>query len=488
MLLSRFSPVCVCLQETLLGDLVHSAPSGYRGFFSTPLPGQGRHGGSAVFVRNDVPFSLIQLRSNLQVVAVRVFLHKLYTICSLYLPPGDRVTRRELDCVARALPSPSVLLGDFNGRSPMWCDTGVLNARGALLGSFIEDEGFEVLNSGEATHFYSQSGVFNSLDVTLCTSNCFLDFNWRVLPDLHGSDHFPILVESCNPVPCHRPPRWLLGQADWQYFSRLTSSIRPLTEFADCNEATTYFTDFLHSSAVQSVPRTSGRFVKRPVPWWNSTCAAAVKAKRVAFSRLRRHRDDPYCLDAFRKARAHALRVLKEARRNSWKNYVSITVRTPLTAVFNKVRKFSGKFSPPPPPVLLHAGNTVADPDNLAEMFGAHFASISQRDPAAPGTRYRQALEAMPLEFTSPGGESYNLPFSSSELKSAMHQCQDSTPGIDEVPYRFLRHLSDDAFTFLLGLYNFIWRTGDFPLHGEWLLCYQSLNLGRIISRLRTTV
>ena len=33
--------------------------------------------------------------------------------------------------------------------------------------------------------------------------------------------------------------------------------------------------------------------------------------------------------------------------------------------------------------------------------------------------------------------------------------------GPDDIP--FLRNMSDTAFTFLLDLYNFIWRTGDFP-------------------------
>lgn len=37
--------------------------------------------------------------------------------------------------------------------------------------------------------------------------------------------------------------------------------------------------------------------------------------------------------------------------------------RTDLTEVFNKVRKIAGKLFAPPPPVLSHAGRTVADPE-----------------------------------------------------------------------------------------------------------------------------
>ena len=462
-MLSRFSPACVCLQETMLGDQSHSSPPGYRGFFSSPIPGQGHHGGTAIFVRTDIPFIPVPLQSPLQAVAVKVYLGKFYSLCSLYLPPGAPVARQDLDGLAQALPSPFLLLGDYNGRHPLWNDIGDINLRGTLLASFIEEEELEILNSGDVTHFHSQTGTFTSIDVSLCTSNCLLDFRWRVLPDLYGSDHFPILMESSDSEPQKRPPRWCLDKANWRQYQDLTTSLRPLTDFVDSDEAVTYFTDVLHSSAIQSIPRTSGRFPKRPVPWWNSNCTNAVREKRAAFSRLLRHRD-PHSLEEFRIARARARRTLKEEQRRSWRAYLSsITVRTPLSEVFNKVRKISGKFSPSPPPVLSHAGNTVADAKSVADLFASHFASVSQRDPTAPGARYRRGRESTNIDFDSPGGESYNVPFSPSELQTALSQCHDSSPGPDDIPYAFLRHMSDNAFTFLLNLYNFIWRTGDFP-------------------------
>ncbi|MPC75157.1 hypothetical protein E2C01_069542 [Portunus trituberculatus] len=140
--------------------------------------------------------------------------------------------------------------------------------------------------------------------------------------------------------------------------------------------------------ALQTIPRTSGHFSKRPVPWWNAACTKAVKEKRAAFSRLRRHRGDPQCLEAFRRCRARVRRVLKEAQRASWKAHVSsINVRTPLTDVFNKVRRIAGKYFAPSPPVLLSAGQTVADPRTVANLFAEHFANVSRRHPAAPGAR-----------------------------------------------------------------------------------------------------
>ena len=105
----------------------------------------------------------------------------------------------------------------------------------------------------------------------------------------------------------------------------------------------------------------------------------------------------------------------------------------------------------------------MADPKTVADLFAAYFFSVSRRDPTAPRTWHRQGLEAVDVDFASPGGESYNVPLSPGKLMVALSQCCDSSPGPDDIPYAFLRHKSDIAFNFILGLYNFIWRTGDFP-------------------------
>ncbi len=119
----------------------------------------------------------------------------------------------------------------------------------------------EILNSGDVTHFHSQTSIF-TIDLSLCTSNSFLHFDWKVLPDLHGSDHLPVLLESTDSAPQSRPPRWRLYKADWHLFKDLNNS-------------------------ALLIPKTCGQFPKRPVPCWNGMeCTAAVQEKRSAFSGL----------------------------------------------------------------------------------------------------------------------------------------------------------------------------------------------------------
>ena len=43
-------------------------------------------------------------------------------------------------------------------------------------------------------HIASTNNRLTIIDVTLCTENLTDEFEWTVLDDVHGSDHFPILL------------------------------------------------------------------------------------------------------------------------------------------------------------------------------------------------------------------------------------------------------------------------------------------------------
>ncbi len=48
------------------------------------------------FIRSDIPFVQLQLHSPLQAVALKFFINRSITICSLYLPPTDAIDKNEL--------------------------------------------------------------------------------------------------------------------------------------------------------------------------------------------------------------------------------------------------------------------------------------------------------------------------------------------------------------------------------------------------------
>ena len=75
----------------------------------------------------------------------------------------------------------------------------------------------------------------------------------------------------------------------------------------------------------------------------------------------------------------------------------------------------------------------------------------------------KQQKEKRNLKFSSDNPETYNQPFSLSELEDALSKAHDSSPGPDDIHYQFLKHLPDTSLSVLLKTFNDIWETGNVP-------------------------
>ena len=108
--------------------------------------------------------------------------------------------------------------------------------------------------------------------------------------------------------------------------------------------------------------------------------------------------------------------------------------------------------------------NTLADAfskNSSAENYTEKFKNI------------KQEKEKRNLKFSSDNSETYNQPFSLSELKDALSKAHelkdalskahDSSPGPDDIHYQFLKHLPDTSLSVLLKTFNDITETGNVP-------------------------
>ena len=97
------------------------------------------------------------------------------------------------------------------------------------------------------------------------------------------------------------------------------------------DEAIFYLNTIFINACNHSIPKTSGKFHQKPVPWWNAQCRILHKAMRAAFTRYRRHRCAHYLI-SFKRSRARFRLQIKKARRESWMLFLSsITLKTPMT-------------------------------------------------------------------------------------------------------------------------------------------------------------
>ncbi|GFX96302.1 putative RNA-directed DNA polymerase from transposon X-element [Trichonephila clavipes] len=86
------------------------------------------------FTSHLYPSHIVTLHTSLQAVAVRIHVHSLVTVWCVYLPPNDVVPQVDLNQLVSQLPAPFILLGDFNGHSPLWGHDDT-NSRGRQINS-----------------------------------------------------------------------------------------------------------------------------------------------------------------------------------------------------------------------------------------------------------------------------------------------------------------------------------------------------------------
>ncbi|GFW37323.1 putative RNA-directed DNA polymerase from transposon X-element [Trichonephila clavipes] len=119
-IISTYQPACVALQETFLKSTMTMQVRGYNCVRRDVDGDTSPTGGVCLFTSNLYPSTVVTLHTSLQAVAVRIHVHSLVTVCCVYLPPNDVVPQVDLNHLVSQLPAPFILLGDFNGHSPLW--------------------------------------------------------------------------------------------------------------------------------------------------------------------------------------------------------------------------------------------------------------------------------------------------------------------------------------------------------------------------------
>ena len=165
-------PGIVCLQETKLGMSSFNPGMNYIFHASPPPAGERAKGGAGIIVKKSIQHSVIRLNTSLQAVAISLILDKQLTVCSLYLPPDLHFTNSDLQGLASQLPTPYLILGDFNSHNPLWGSASI-DAKGKIVEDFIDANSLTIYNDGSATFHNVHSNHSSSIDLSICTIDVF---------------------------------------------------------------------------------------------------------------------------------------------------------------------------------------------------------------------------------------------------------------------------------------------------------------------------
>ena len=143
-----------------------------------------------------------------------VTLSKSIRICSVYLPHTVIFSKQDLENLINQLPRPYILIGDFNSHSKPWgcLDT---NDKGEIIEKFIAKNDLCLFNDKQPTYLHSPTRNNFALDLSIRSPDIYLNFDWSVVDDLHGSDHFPVKIEQIESTNKDHHSRWNLSKANW---------------------------------------------------------------------------------------------------------------------------------------------------------------------------------------------------------------------------------------------------------------------------------
>ena len=450
-LFKEYNLSAMCIQETKLGDHTPNLGFDYSFYRSPPLIGVRAQGGTGIVVRKSINHRVVHLNSVLQASAIQIFTDKWVTICSLYLDPSlenrlqdvqgcpRQLELNDLQSLIDQLPQPFILMGDFNAKHNLWGES-CCDRWGLIIEQLLDLNDVTLMNDGSPTRHDVFHNTDSAIDLTICSSSLRLDYQWAVDQNDHGSDHWPIHLKYVKNIPSPCLPKWKVGEADWGLFNKSTEINRGVNDFQSSTAAYEYLVSILICGAMLSIPQTSGKPRRPVVPWWNDACALSRKIARTCYKRYRRY---PCLVNkiTYKRALAKKKKIFKQARRESFIKYISeLKFDSPLSLVWNRIRKLQGKFSPSPLPILRVDDLLFSDAGDVAETFGRHFSNISSALHYSPAFRnIRNNTTVVPP--VSSNSESYNLPFTMKELDHAISLSSPTSPGEDEILYSMIFHL-----------------------------------------------
>lgn len=454
---AKLNPAIICLQETFLKDKQKINLYKYQQFNYIKNTDLRASGGTSILVRNDIPHSHLELKTNFQAIAIKVTLHKQINICSIYIPPNQKLKENELQNIIWQLPTPFILLGDFNSHNPIW-GSNETNQKGEIMEKLINNNNLCIFNNQTPTYICPTSGKNSAIDLTLCDPSTLMDFSWSTYNDTCGSDHFPIILENLKVPLEEETKKWKLKKANWEEYKKLCSIHLNTNENIQNIEDFTYKLTMI---AEKCIPFKSTSY-KRNKPWYTKECQEAIKLRRKA---LRKFQTEPtkQNLINFKFHKAIARKTIKEAKRTSWQKYVSeLNLSTNQKSVWNMLRSMSGKKTMNPIKHLSVDNTLITEKKQIADSLAKQFAKNSnQINPKFQKIKYN--AEKHKLNLSSDNHETYNELISLEELINSIKKSHNTAVGPDKIHNEFLKQLPEESIKCLLNVLNNTWENNLFP-------------------------
>lgn len=464
-LIRTHNPDIIALQETKIPPKKRFRIPQYQIIRKDRPTQNSAAGGTLLALKSNLNYSQINLDScPLEHTAVTVYMQQNEKIhlFNIYNPP---LTDLDLDFIATKINPETdkyIIIGDLNAHHPSWT-TGKPNRSGHLLYEFIEENNLAINNKFSITHLHSAST--STIDLSINSANLSLKTTAYTLNHPHGSDHIPVITlvtgKSTNPP---RTEKYNLKKADFAKFQQLlTTELLYKDHLPDHEQDYAFFINTLTDAANASIPKSKPTSHHKSVPYWNKNCKEAVKKRNKAFKNYKSSNSIDHLIE-YKKEKATTQKLIRSTQKESWTEYCnSLNSQTKLSSVWRMAKCMAGTHSASAIPTLLTTPTPAISENEKANALASHFAAVSSNQNFDQKFQRKKAIFENLYKDQSPtihAETAYlNDPIAPFELEDAIKSSKrNKAPGEDGILYEFLKHLPFNGVSYLLHIYNNLWK------------------------------
>lgn len=487
----KYTPDIICLQETwIYKENDYPNINGYV-LADYSARDNTKGGGTAIYVKHNISYTRKKIESHFEISCIE-FKHENshVTLVNLYDPQKNTKCEHYAELFDQ-IHNKFVILGDFNAHHPYWGGKQT-DTKGLELFNCVENRNVVLLNDGTGTRCNPCNLELSPIDLSFCSPNMASKINWSVdLSSSYGSDHHVVTLsinytpEVSNNVPDYI---WNLQKANWDGFARKCDEILIHDMVSDnVDETCARITDCIVKTAGEFVPvKNRNRKNKKPaVPWWTAECTNSVKKRNKARNRAQ-HTGKGEDFENYKHLEKECRVAIKNAQNEYWESYCnSLNCDTTLGSLWYNIKKMMGKASKSLSlPTLLYDNKQYETIQEKADLLVHNYAKVSSNvNYSKKFTADKKHIEDKEyeklLQYYKDNSASYNEPFTLQELKDAIADTNDSSPGKDRVAYSMFKQFSNKSLSVILLFMNRIWFLQKLPCQWKHSVIIPSFKTGK---------
>ena len=461
----------MAIQETKLHTNASPRIDGYVATGRTDRTGM-KFGGLLFYVKDSIIFSQGQKSTSqgteTSTINVKTGSNKWLKITNIYVPPSNTTHPVVFDPRHVPTSADSIIIGDFNGHTPLWDPKSPVDSRGEDIEDWATGKNLQILNSGAPTHINRATGNESTPDISLVSTNLTPSCSWSVGDQLGSSDHLPITIEMSQRIP-HQPvfgstARWRKTGVCWKSFrDDIESTTQDLPPEPSLANRVTRFNQILTDAGYKHVGKSKPG--PRTRSYMTPTVRAAIKKRnhlrRKAKLKQRGWREEwlQSCEDVNAK--------IADAKEQCWHDLLADTMTEADDAkIWRVIKSLNG--SPDgnaPNEAMVVNGKTFTSDQSKATKFAQHYANVSRHSFTKEDRNVnRSAKKCLDNHHPQDDIDPPCPAFTMTELKRAITKMKrKGAEGPDQIPPSFLKELGPSALTELLGIFQKSFDSGFCP-------------------------